>query len=327
LAWLGGSKYSIIAASADGRWDWEDKSACNCTFDVRGDIREEWKYIEAQSEVVHFCQEGEIEWGEGLVELGRHVRQAIEHASSSARWVLLAVAPFAAKFPWNLLMRRCWDDAQSAPLVSVVPSFSWIVHAERQIRCKQRIFSRHPYFLISSRQRLLEPRGEEIVEESLIEEYDALRTAMEASRRELAGQEWSGVTILGHGELDEKEEFTSIVAENSAIPIWAEGPCWYGFGRYKVVLAHACFGGRVAKRFVGDLAGPPGLTLSVGTRLFCGPVLHVAPRTAMALHDIVVSTSGQVGERTIGGRYLRALSTDPMVGLYNLYGFADERAP
>jgi hypothetical protein len=61
--------------------------------------------------------------------------------------------------------------------------------------------------------------------------------------------------------------------------------------------------------------------LGISCRLLCAPVAEVPVDAAQVLHEHLLA---QDGPREFGLRYLAAMSQEPAVALYNLYGFANE---
>lgn len=317
---LGDAKYSLIAISADKSLDQPDMTPCNCTIDIGSSIENDWADIVLDDVAWALCDTGGVEWSDGLLRMGHIIVEAILCSGSFPKWVMLAVSPELATIAWNLLLHKCWADSSPAPVVSIVPSFTWIVVAET----RRRDYALHPWFVISSKERLLHRADKEIGNESALE-FENLRAELVKNKEELNKRRWSAAIVLGHGSMEEGDSFPTIVAPDSPIPLRSpRGPSWLRFANYRMVVAHSCFGGWTPKALVADLGGPGGVVVSLGTRLFCGPILQVSPRTALSLQRALTHAGGAVGGTTIASRYRAAFLQDEMVGLYNLYGFPTE---
>jgi hypothetical protein len=226
-------------------------------------------------------------------------------------WVVLAADPDIASLPWNLLARQCDETKGQSKLISVVPSLGWVTtEARPHWRREDGVEEPCTGLFLSDESNLL---GR--LEGQSRKDLGDLLFRMQQDEARLKQTRWSAAFILGHGALDAAREYYTVIAPDKRLDIneWIEG-----IGRFRIVVLHACLCGQVRSQFVGDLSGIPGMLLMRETRLCCSPVVEVFPRTAIRLQEYVVD--GKTTSPTVLDRYRDALSDDPTVGFYNLYG-------
>ncbi len=273
-----------------------------------------------------------VAWSDDFYELGRAVFDAVRSCDASARWIVLAAEPTMATIPWQDLMR----NFDAGMVISLVPAFSWAQRVSKT-GCRN---VRGVELLISDEENLLAPYLDyfgpnseelEVIRKTLVDTANQLREDSELLSQRFA----SAAVIYGHGELvpladllpngqstkSEGGRIASVVAPDAPIKLVSEnGADWMQLAQHRILLVHACFGGRVNRQFLGDIGGLPGFALGVGCRLFCAPVAEVPPTVVEVLHRHLVSD----GPTTFGERYLSAIKENEAVALYNLFGLACE---
>ena len=208
----------------------------------------------------------------GLDKLRRAVVDKSLAAGSSGRWLLLAIDPLLATLPWQALLRPVFRSLCHDALdwvVSLVPSFSWVV-AEHQ---KQRWFSDRPTFIKSDLEKLVRPYSNDCEKQNYAQTTFAKLHSLMAKHEELSKQHSMGwAVVLGHGMW--QNGFTTIEANEGPITIEQ----WMDLAQsHRIIVIHSCYGGHVGEHLLGDLAGIPGIALQIGSRLVCAPSFEVSP--------------------------------------------------
>jgi hypothetical protein len=278
-----------------------------------------------------------IPWRPGARALGMTIIKAVAAHSSNSGWLILSVEPSLAGLPWQSLLRDCAREAGRVfrPfVVSIVPSFDWV----RLAYDENRSHIEGVKVLLADSGQLLSGSSVQGSSEALAANpLIATRNRIESDIPALRQRFKSILRAYGHGRWGPLEDLLpSDYQGASEMPLLAptitvaSGPIkfvsdgeednWLDSAGYRVILADACFGGRVSNQFLGDLGGLPGWVLSLGCRLFCSPIAEVPPQVVDVLHRHLIGS----GPLTFGERYLAAVRESPAVGLYNLYGFADE---
>jgi hypothetical protein len=298
---------SVLMVGDNGRWHC-DRLAFNSS------ILEEGRRVSAMKG-----------WGEswfrvpwerdgGLQELARAVGEVISTKYSSARYLQLAIEPRLARLPWNDLFRPTWKSLGVAPVIAIVPNFSWALVANR---------------MNHERKVVLLAANEEALTGDVVEYVEApagmFRTAREqlfTSRTVLNQIYSSAVFVLARGTWNSDAKMTDVSVPEGTIAIkHRKHTDLLDLGNHRIVVAYVCRAGHVAQHFLGDLGGIPGVCLSLKTRLLVGPVAEVSPQTVIVLHRHLADPKGP---NEIGSRYLQAMQEDRSVAHFNLFGFANE---
>jgi len=272
-------------------------------------------------EKVHDFQKSQALWREGvfpwpnvLQKLARLIGSIFhDHLNRVPRWIVLAVEPELAALPWQALLRTQFPEL----VVSLVPSLS---HAA--------MIGNRPFWQRAYRRQHIDLHCQSFaqagVDLAISGPLDGFARRLETDRKKLHEQLDSPTIVLGHGEWDAENKYTTISTFNIAcdgnrrLTLHKD---WADFAKHRLVVIHSCFGGYGKRRFLGDLGGIPGFLLKLDTHCVCAPVAEVPVETAEALHECLIDPNGG---STFGERYLRAIARDERVAIYNLYGLASE---
>jgi hypothetical protein len=117
-------EWSVLMVGDDGRWH-----SNRLTFE--SSILDEGGHISAMKG----CGESwfRVPWKPdgGLVELARAIGDVVSSRYPSARYLQLAIEPRLARLPWNDLFRPIWRKLAVAPVIAIVPNFTWALVANR----------------------------------------------------------------------------------------------------------------------------------------------------------------------------------------------------
>jgi len=235
---------------------------------------------------------GVLPW-DSFADLGRLIVAQANVIQPGTRWLMLAPSVEIGDLPWQIL----FEDISSQFVVSVVPNLSWAVLADERTNVWER--EHQPYLNLSKAAKLAGLR--ERLEKDACVLNECLRHA---------------AVVLGHG-VPVPEAFPICFA---CKPMWVDE--WLEVGEHRVCVVHSCFGGTAPPALLGDLGGIPGLVLGGQCRVLFAPVAEIPVEVALALHEHLTC---QAGPKEIGLRYWEAVETDRRVGLYTLYGLADEQ--
>ncbi len=284
--------WGILGVGAQGRWLYEQSRPNNLG------PQELMTYVGSLKETSALWlrrfknrrQTSPIPWGEQLTSFGKAILDLARRVDPSARWLMLAVEPELANLPWQSLFRTL---GERGIVVSIVPSVTWATLQMREAETPS------PSTLILSDAADLR----------------ILRDQIAADRTTWTKSDSSIACVLGHGIWSNGS--TAVEVSNRSLTLTD----WLDIATRRVVVAHSCFGGKVSERFSGDLGGLPGVSLAMGCRVFCSPVSSIPVETAAILHRHLFQMPGP---QDFGSRYLAAIEEDERVGLYNLYGLANE---
>lgn len=225
--------------------------------------------------------------------LRREVLQLIQKHDAGSRWIIVAVDSNLASAPWQLILG--FEGGQDT-VVSVVPSLGWAARPKE--------------------------KGDiEFGAVQLLSCADDLRDLAQQLRRDkplLDRRLGAGTVVLGHGLRRDGAELTTIISRNGPV----EFNDWVSLLARRITVLHSCHAGHVPPHLLGDCGGIPNLAMGLGARLICAPVCEVPVAAARVLHEEIVR---EAGGKTFGERYVAAVRRNRSVGLYNLYGFADEQ--
>ena len=228
-----------------------------------------------------------LAWPESLLAMCRHI---CDQVPPGTRWCLVAAAPELAVLPWQLLYQNVAEEM----VVSLVPNLGWATMSRR----------RELRFTRGVTERL-----------SMASSLDGMRTRLTSSSDRLAQTLGSVGVVLGHG-VKLPEAPTICVADK---PLWIEE--WLEMAKHRTCIVHSCSAAKGESQFLGDIGGVPALLLGGNTLCFMAPVSEVSVEVAEKLHDALVEADGPA---ETGLRYLTAVRSCPPVGLYNLYGLAND---
>lgn len=312
LVSLGNDKWSILATSTNGKWLHDVYS-----LKLQAEAVETKKHFKSWFLRFRGTVREAIPWGKNFVTLAKIITKICVSLNSEARWILLAIDPSIAALPWQALIQRpthCGRDI----IVSLVPSFSWAAlsyHRNSEVKQGVRLVLAQQSELVGDELSGVLSKDEL---EQIASQMANLLESIKSSKLHRAGI--SIAIVLGHGTwIDDNADVPAVSVKKKALG-WED---WATLWDYRLIIVHSCFGGEVRTKLLGDLGGLPGLALGFSTRLFCAPVAEVPPATSKVLHEYISSNPDD--GQAIGSRYLSAISKDPNVAVYNLYGFADER--
>jgi hypothetical protein len=298
------AQWSLLAIGASG-----ELFARSVTLQGRNIYREAEKILRSRP-TVHGPP---LSQAKGVFRLVDEIVDLARRADAGARWLVLAIEPKLAALPWQRLVLGA--PGAEGLVVSLIPSFTWAAEAHRERRI-------HPsgLKLVLSREDLL---VEPLTQPASIDAAKNLRNRLLHYDKAVLQENFhSSVIVLGHGQWSSDDGLTTVVAPDRPIRLTDPGgEGWLDLAERRVVIVHACFGGRVGHDFLGDLRGLPGVALGGSCRLFCAPIAQVHPAVAGKLHEALARRDGP---DSFGERYLEAVSEQQHVALYNLYGFADE---
>jgi hypothetical protein len=250
----------------------------------------DWLKIGNQDE-----SEPPIDWGEQFTALCKFLGAQASSLNRSCGWLLLALEPDLAEFPWQDLVRRHWP-APEPPFVSLIPNFGWASRSKADLESFPKT-------------------TENLKNLSQHRDFSEFKIEIEKDLERNPAGVGSTAIFLGHGRRE--GDFTTIEAGTG--PLRRES--WLEIGEYQLVMVHSCSTGRVQGGFLGDLGGVPAIALAAGSRLVCAPVTEVPLRTARILHKWHFRPDVPTA---FGCRYMRALAEDPWVGTYTCYGFGNQ---
>jgi len=259
-------------------------------------------------------------WGNtpGLNDLAKALGQVIKDKYPSARYLELAVEPQLAPLPWNDLVRPIWRRLGIQPVVALIPNLTWPLVAQAPFN------SSGVKLFLADEQVLTSHLDESLDQATTRKVFLATREGIARTKRVLEENYTSAAFVLGLGTWNEERKVAVILGPTGPIELAHEARTdLLDLGEYRAVVTYACHGGHVAKHFLGDLSGIPGVCLSLKTRLFVGAVAEVLPKTVSVLHKHFADPHGP---REIGLRYAAALNEDRSVARFNLFGFANEPA-
>jgi hypothetical protein len=271
---------------------------------------ETWHLIGQAKEVAavetHYLR---VAWPDcpGLEAIAAKILEASDALRARPEWLLLAVEPGLARVPWQDLLRRLGFTGG----VALVPSAEWLIRAT------------HPRF-----QRAMEDTTEVIVpvdaqrfasmpdgrhDQAALELCRELRDDLGQLRKNFR----NAVFALGHGRWDRARKLTLVHEYSSAEEGEFAARNLAKFSTKEIVVLHACSGGHVVLKTLGDYDGLAAACLAGLTRAFLAPITKVAAETALCLHRHFAAPTPH---ESLGSRYLAALREDPRVALYTFYG-------
>ena len=245
----------------------------------------------------------EIDWGEGLPQLMHRFAALARAWSIKPRWLMLAVEPKLSSLPWQHLTQRFWPG-RNKPLTTLVPSLGWAALASAEPRQYPTNFRLR---LSTEADRVRQQRG--------LPDLQTIRGQIIKAERGGSRALHSTAIITGHGTVSQGR--IPAVDANGIVRV----EDWIEFSDSRIVVLHSCFGGHSEPKDLGDLGGVPGLTLGGWTRILCAPVAEVPIEAAICLSQKHLAPDGPL---EFGERYRAALAENPIVALYNLYGFPGE---
>jgi hypothetical protein len=237
-----------------------------------------------------------IPWGRFLGELAKSIAeqacQMTKETRGRAAWLLLAAPPELAGLPWQLLFR---DVCQGRNVVvSLVPNLSWAAMARKPTRGWTTGIT------------LSLNRSANLAQ---------FREHLERDAEQLAHRLESVGVVFGHG-VPVPDAPTICFTDR---PLWVKH--WLKIAKRRFCLVFSCSAAKGDPVFLGDIGGVPGLVLGGETMLLCAPVAEIPIEAASKLHQWVMNAEAPA---EFGLRYLGAVQECPQVGLFNLYGLADE---
>lgn len=236
--------------------------------------------------------------GDAVIDgLARAIVAAARRVNPTVGVIVLAASPRLSSQPWQYILRRLLGEGM---LLSLIPSAGWLADVDLKGGFHDEGRKEVVRYWLSEATDLQDVRGE-----------------IEKVAESAEGQLESGSVVLGHGGVPARgSPMVSLGSRQLDILDWMD------VGEARVAIVHACHGGVVSSDFSGDLGGAPGISLSMGCRLFVSPVVEVSPDTAVTLHRALVGRNAH--GVAFGERYLRAIESDPRVALYNLHGLPTE---
>jgi hypothetical protein len=241
-----------------------------------------------------------VPWGEGAFLSLRDEIVALAR-ENGARWIMLAIEPRLSALPWQHLFSHSqgFSRLTSEPLlVTIVPNMGW-----------GPLLDRNPF------------RGMPVLRELVCQSNDPViekaRSVLNALKKNHPIPPFNLGVVLGHGYWPERAgRLPEIVISNKKL----EAEDWLEVANCQIIVLHSCWSGTAAEAtqwaegaLVVHLLGP--------SRAVVAPVGEVPVMAMEAMHREFV---GGVANETLGERYLRALTREPSVSLYTIFGLGSE---
>jgi hypothetical protein len=272
-----------------------------------GELHEDLQYMAGDSRFWFKREKAfdrQIEWSENLERIGCAIVQIARKCNRYARVIMLAVEPHLAALPWQHLLSVCLarlsltssaDEARTQYLVSIIPNASAVV-------------------LGGNRKKGLESGIKKIISNSGGHGISEVKTVIDRTTSTGEESEFGVLIVLGHGE--RREELVLPVADLGDGQQIDSIEKWIEIIRSRHVILHCCHSGRADPLFMHELGGLPGLALNLGSTAMLAPVTEVGERTAIALQESLFENASL----SIGESYLKAISNNRSVCLYNYFG-------
>jgi hypothetical protein len=253
----------------------------------------------------HLTFEQQLNWPKLFNTIGDTILKIVSQSDVNARVVLLSVDDSLAGLPWQHLItcrnRNAGSAQRSADIrsdlvVSIVPSLSAITIDGRDAA----------EFVAGARIVASAQRDDAIIRVS---------EAIESTMNTIGDTCVSACVVLGHGTLTQDAAITAVALGSDRHLATLED--WIDVLRSKHVILHCCSAGTTEPIFMRELGGIPGIALSLGAEVFLAPVTEVRWSVAVELQNSLFSNTSFA---EIGLAYSTAITRNPSVSLYNLYG-------
>jgi hypothetical protein len=248
----------------------------------------------------------QIGWPQTLKNIGHAVLNLASKSDPNARVIILSVEPHLAQLPWQQLIGACVSDSfdrttsahpsATRYLISLVPNATTMT-----------IRNTGPDDFHQGCKVKATTDSDEAISQVL--------DAIESTNAEANNPENSVCIVLGHGKRSLESSLPTIALGNETHLETIDE--WLDVLQSKHIILHCCHSGDTKPIYLQELGGLPGVGLALGCSVIIAPSAEVSGQSAAALQRRLFLGSSV---DTIGEKYLQAISDDPGVCLYNLFG-------
>jgi hypothetical protein len=185
---------------------------------------------------------------------------------------MLAIEPDLAAVPWNVLMPAV--GGEKVPLVSLIPSLSWLRDHKRRELSQRRE---------SSPSRCVTPTVDVLARDHPEDTPEFARLVRAAKALADAPIRASRSVFVGHGLWNPAIQMTTVDGPGGPIPL----ETWLNSFGVSLGLINSCQGGKTEGHAIADLAGLPGLALVAGCQCLLAPITRLRPDDLAHLCDVL----------------------------------------
>lgn len=238
-----------------------------------------------------------------LVLLAERLLDLVRKIDHGCKLLMLAIEPDLAPVPWNVLLPAV--GGENVPLVSLIPSLSWLRDHNRKelVRLRQ-----------SSKPRCVTPSVESLASAYPSEDMHQFARLIAAAQALTDSPIAASRSVLvGHGRWDQARQMTTVIGPDGPIT-WEN---WLELLPASLVVINSCQGGMTNGHLVADLAGLPGLALAAGCQCLLAPLTRLRPDD---LADLCMQLAHADAGATALDRLNTAFAYNPAVRQVAVFG-------
>lgn len=293
---------SLVAVNKDGSVEGSEIKIVGLAEDLREIATQAEFWFKASA--IPFDEQ--IGWPQTFKNIGRAVLDLVSKSDGAARVIVLSVEPHLAHLPWQQLIGTCVSDrferkmsadrSATRYLVALVPNASAVTVKQIEMSAPHQ-------------------GAKIIVSTDADEAISQVSEAIESTKASANDPRNSVCIVLCHGQ---QRNGSSLPAINLGNGVRRETiDDWIEILQSKHVFLHCCHSGDTKPVFMQELGGLPGIALALSSSVLIAPAAEVSGHAAVVLQNNLFM---QPGSLSLGEKYIKAVSDDQGVCLYNFFG-------